>query len=273
MSTVENAPRFAGLTGDEYGTPDGRPPIVLLHGLTFDRTMWRPAVAELETVDPGRRVLALDLPGHGGSVRLPTYRLEDVAEHVHRAITEAGLDEPIVVGHSIAAAIASIYAARHPSSGVVNVDASLRVGPIAEFLHARAGRIEAGGFGELWRHELWPTLNTQLLPLGAQELLRKTTNPEQGLARYWQDTLDRSPEELEAWIAAGLAELREKARPYLVVAGAELEPGYRAWLAEQLPQATVTVLGGSGHFPHLAHPGLFAECLSAFTRWSAWSYA
>jgi pimeloyl-ACP methyl ester carboxylesterase len=79
MSTVENAPSFAGLTGDGTDS-DGRPPIVLLHGLTFDRTMWRPALAKLETLDPGRRVLALDLPGHGGSVRLPTYRLEDVAE-------------------------------------------------------------------------------------------------------------------------------------------------------------------------------------------------
>jgi pimeloyl-ACP methyl ester carboxylesterase len=85
--------------------------------------------------------------------------------------------------------------------------------------------------------------------------------------------LDRSPEELEAWIAAGLAELRDQGRPYLVVAGAELEPDYRSWLAQQLPQATVTVLAGSGHFPHLAHPGLFAECLAAFTRWSARSYA
>ena len=42
------SPTYAGLAADESGMPDGRPPIVLLHGLTFDRTMWRPALAELE---------------------------------------------------------------------------------------------------------------------------------------------------------------------------------------------------------------------------------
>ena len=48
---------------DDYGA---RPPLVLLHGLTFDR-LRRPSPAELRRIDPGRRVLALDLPGHGTS--------------------------------------------------------------------------------------------------------------------------------------------------------------------------------------------------------------
>jgi pimeloyl-ACP methyl ester carboxylesterase len=49
---------------NDYGA---RPPLVLLHGLTFDRSLWRPSLAELRRIDPGRRVLALDLPGHGAS--------------------------------------------------------------------------------------------------------------------------------------------------------------------------------------------------------------
>ena len=51
--------------------------------------------------------------------------------------------------------------------------------------------------------------------------------------------------------------------PYLVVAGAELEPEYTKWLSTMLPQAAVTVWPASGHFPHIAHPGRFAECLAA----------
>jgi pimeloyl-ACP methyl ester carboxylesterase len=53
-----------------YARPDGRPPLVLLHGLTFDRAMRQPALAELRKTDPGRQVLALDLPGHGGAADL-----------------------------------------------------------------------------------------------------------------------------------------------------------------------------------------------------------
>ena len=34
---------YGGLAADERGSDDGRSPLVLLHGLTFDRSMWRPA--------------------------------------------------------------------------------------------------------------------------------------------------------------------------------------------------------------------------------------
>ena len=50
------------LAGDLTGEPGRTPPLVLLHGLTFDRTSWHPVLAELTTLDPGRPVLALDLP-------------------------------------------------------------------------------------------------------------------------------------------------------------------------------------------------------------------
>lgn len=85
---------FAGLAGVLDGGPDGRAPLVLLHGLTFDRAMWEPALAELRATDPGRQVLALDLPGHGGSAAWPRYDIKSVAAAVHRAAEEAGLQRP-----------------------------------------------------------------------------------------------------------------------------------------------------------------------------------
>ena len=67
MYIVESASatvrRLGGLAADDYGTADDRAPLVLLHGMTFDRTIWRPLVNRLQQADPGRRVLALDLPG------------------------------------------------------------------------------------------------------------------------------------------------------------------------------------------------------------------
>jgi pimeloyl-ACP methyl ester carboxylesterase len=108
---------LAGLAGSLEGDPDHRAPLILLHGLTFDRRMWRPALAELRKIDPGRQVLAVDLPGHGRSPAWPSYDLEGIAEGVHRAVGEAKLRPPVIAGHSAAAVVATVYAARYPTCG------------------------------------------------------------------------------------------------------------------------------------------------------------
>src|SRR4051794_30399286 len=45
--------------------PHGDPPVLLVHGYSSDATDWDPIVGDL--LDAGRRAVAVDLPGHGGS--------------------------------------------------------------------------------------------------------------------------------------------------------------------------------------------------------------
>src|SRR5258708_16834299 len=73
---------LAGLAADDYGTSDDRAPLVLLHGLTFDRSLWQPPIAELHHIDPGRRVLPLDLPRHGSSPERPSSATPSLARCV-----------------------------------------------------------------------------------------------------------------------------------------------------------------------------------------------
>jgi pimeloyl-ACP methyl ester carboxylesterase len=131
---------LAGLAADDYGHSDDRAPLVLLHGLTFDRSLWRPSLAELSRIDPGRRVLALDLPGHGASPGWPSYDVQSLADGIHRAVDEAGLQSPVVVGHSIGGVIATAYAAQHPTCGVINVDQPLQVAPFAALVQSVADK-------------------------------------------------------------------------------------------------------------------------------------
>jgi pimeloyl-ACP methyl ester carboxylesterase len=113
-------------------------------------------------------------------------------------------------------------------------------------------------------------MHVELLPASAQRLVRTTSNPRQDLVLgYWREVLERPARELAELTSAGLAALRASNVPYLIVAGTDLESGYRQWLDEVLPQAVVTVLPGSGHFPHLAHPDRFAECLADTAKWTA----
>jgi hypothetical protein len=46
--------RFGELAADVFGEAGDLPPLELLHGLTFDRSMWGPVVAQLSLREPAR---------------------------------------------------------------------------------------------------------------------------------------------------------------------------------------------------------------------------
>ena len=91
---------FSALT---WGDPSARP-LVLIHGVTSSAAIWwrvGPALAAT-----GRRVVALDLPGHGRTGHWTGRpRFGDMAADVAAWIRAAGLDRPDlqVVGHSYGA--------------------------------------------------------------------------------------------------------------------------------------------------------------------------
>ena len=206
---------LAGLAADDWGESDARPPLVLLHGLTFDRSLWRPALDELQRIDPGRRVLALDLPGHGVSPPWPSYDVASVASGVHRAVEEAQLQSPVVVGHSIGGVIATVYAARYPTRGVINVDQPLQVAPFAGLVRSLADKLRGPAFPAVWQM-FAASMHIELLPDAGQRLVRASSQPLQDLVLgYWREILDRPASELADTVTATLAAVRTAGVPYL----------------------------------------------------------
>ena len=264
-----HARQLGGLAVDDYGQDDERASLVLLHGLTFDRTIWSGLVAELQSIDAGRRVIAIDLPGHGQSPDQPSYELTEIPDQLHRAIADAGLEAPVVVGHSAGAVAATIYAARYPTRGVVNVDQPLHVGPFGALVRSLAPRLRGPEFAETWRM-FYASFHTDLLPRAAQQLVRSTCRPRQEVVlRYWRQLIEQPIEETTALIDGKLAALRRTGVPYLHIAGDEPGPDYRQWLEQRLPAATIEVWPSSGHFPQLASPDRFTQRLAATGHWHA----
>jgi pimeloyl-ACP methyl ester carboxylesterase len=250
--------RLGELDADVTGTDDGRPPVVLLHGLTFDRGMWAPLVDVLGN----RRVVAFDLPGHGGSPRRDSYALGEVVDVLHEAVTAAGLDRPVLVGHSIGGVLATVYAAHHPARAVLNIDQPLLVGPFGEMLRSVEPVLRGPDYLSVWK-QLLAGMGIEQLSPQLQNLLRST--PRQDLLLgYWQEVLERPSEELREQRTRELTVLRESGTAYHHVSRAPVAPGYEAWLREMLPEAGITVLPGSGHFPHLAQPEALVEILSGW---------
>jgi len=261
------AGEIAGLCGDLYGVADDRPPLVLLHGLTFDRRIWQPVLDGLQRADPHRHLLALDLPGHGDSPEHLPHSTGHVVDLIHEAVIQAGMNAPVIVGHSMSGGLASIYAARYPSRGVVNLDAPPDLESVAKLLQPMKARIRGADFPYVWAN-MQQSFRTDLLPPDARALVMANSDPRQDLVcSYWAELLDESPEELTAALVADMHTLAAIGIPYVLIAGAELRPEIRQLISDILPEARVEVWAGSGHFPHLAHLDRFVEQLAATGRW------
>ena len=122
---------FGALAGLQWGDA-GAPPLLALHG-------WLDNAASFDRLAPllavRRRVIALDMPGHGRSVHLPErarrYHIVDQVDHVLDAADALGLDRFDLLGHSLGAGIASLTAAAAPA----RIDKLLLVeglGPLAD---------------------------------------------------------------------------------------------------------------------------------------------
>ncbi len=93
------------VTGD-----DRRPPVVLLHGFGGNYTVWHDVAA---AVSRERRVIAVDLPGHGGSRPWPEIGTATVAAKAVIAELDArDLDRIHLAGHSLGGAVAALVALR-----------------------------------------------------------------------------------------------------------------------------------------------------------------
>jgi pimeloyl-ACP methyl ester carboxylesterase len=90
-----------------------RPPIVLLHGIT---SVTAPAVPLIPSFG-GRRVLAVDLPGHGLADPFTVPRGQDLgrvlATLIPRVLDQFGIDRADVVAHSLGGQIALRTAVAH----------------------------------------------------------------------------------------------------------------------------------------------------------------
>ncbi|HSI39523.1 MAG TPA: alpha/beta fold hydrolase [Xanthobacteraceae bacterium] len=127
----------------------GRPgalPVVLIHGVGLALEAWAPQFAALaERCD----VIALDMPGHGGSSLPPAdARLSDYADPVIALLDALAIPAAVLIGHSMGALVALETALSYPSRvlGVAALNAVFgRTPEQRAVVAARAGALDADG--------------------------------------------------------------------------------------------------------------------------------
>jgi pimeloyl-[acyl-carrier protein] methyl ester esterase len=262
VAVVERA-RTGALHVDSTGAG---PPLVLLHGFAMHGGLFAPLVDALAT---HRRVLVVDLPGHGRSPPASAFTLEMLVDAVDAAIAmEAQLD---VVGWSLGGQVALEWARIRPS----RIRKLVLVATTPSFI-ARPGWPHAmsvvtlARFGDELRADYRQTLARFLaLQVHGSDAGRAT------LAKMRTRLLDRG-EPAPSGLAEALGLLRETdlrerlasiATPALVVGGERdaivpIEATRR--LAVALPNARHATIAGAAHAPFLSHTGAFVDAVRAY---------
>jgi pimeloyl-ACP methyl ester carboxylesterase len=232
------------------------PPVVLVHGITESRRSWDPIVERL-TAD--RSVLAVDVRGHGASPKADSYDAISMASDIRALVDELGLDEPMVLGHSMGGLVATAYAALAPTVAVVNVDQPLDLVGFQAQVQEVEPLLRSDAFGDV----ITGLFASMRGPLSAEESERVEAlrAPDRDVVLgVWAPLLELEVADLRAMVDQVVGGIDV---PYLSLHGIDPGEGYDAWLQERIPTATVERWDGTGHYPHLVDPDRFIDRVRA----------
>jgi 3-oxoadipate enol-lactonase len=144
----------AALTYDDEGPRDGDGvPLVFVHGWTADRHRWDHQVAHFAAT---RRVVRLDLRGHGESGGAGVRTVEELARDLLALLDHLEIERFVPVGHSMGGMISQTVALSHPE----RVERMVLVNSIARMTYSR-GRGLLMGLSTLVPFKLFVAANIQ----------------------------------------------------------------------------------------------------------------
>ncbi|MEC3980286.1 alpha/beta fold hydrolase [Amycolatopsis sp. H20-H5] len=237
---------------DILKTDTGGRPVLFLHGLGATGLVWDGVTERLEG-----RWLAPDLPGHGGSPRLPRYSFGGLAAAVADALPETG--PLVVVGHSLGGVVALALATGWFGVEVAGV---LAVGVKVEWSEddlAKAAAMATRPAKVFGSRE-----DAERAYLKVSGLTGLTAADPEGLVETddgWQLALD------PAAFAVGAPDMRGllgAARCPVVLAAGEHDPMCHAGQLRALG-AEPAILPGLGHNAHVQDPAALLMLLSRFS--------
>ena len=168
----------------------------------------------------------------------------------------------MVVGHSMAAGVAGLYASAHPARGIVLVDQATEILPFAQLLHRVAPMLRGPAFDQIWLN-FEDSLGLDRIPEPARSLVLETHKVKQDVRpRMLGSGAEHQSAELQAWIDDKAARIQIQC---LAIFGRLATDGERERLG-RLPDAQIEEWAGDGHFVHLVDPGRFATRLCAFVQ-------
>lgn len=260
------------------------PTLICLHGLSSQAHTWDQLA---EALIPQYRVIAIDLRGHGDSEKPPTgYATADFAADLEGFAGRLGISRFILLGHSLGARIAALYAGLHADrlSHLILEDPAFPIRP------GPPGSPNPVIEQENARPATFATLEEAIAFIGS-EADQMTARPhraawtKQQLRKYATDALRQRADGAWEWkyshrAVLEIVELIEKkghgdimanarniTAPTLLVRGADSQvcPSENAQEIETaIPNCRVVVVSGVGHSIHSEKPAEFVAAVKEF---------
>ena len=229
--------------------------IVLLHGFTQSRDVWRDVAEHIVADLPTTHCLLVDLPGHGESSSVSA----DLTTAA-RLLTELG-GPSTYVGYSLGGRVVLQAMVDHPhavqravvvsaTAGIDDANDRQQRATADDALAERLERIGIDAFLDEWLAQ--PIFRD--LPVDSAQLATRRKNTVTGLA----DSLRRCSQGRQYPLWHALAQARQ---PLLAVAGSR-DAKYVALarrLATTAPQGTLRIVDGAGHSVVLERPSDLAD--------------
>jgi len=241
----------------------GQRAVLFIHGAANDHSVW--ALQSRYFAHHGFNVLALDLPGHGKSTGPARASIQDMAGWVLRVLDAAGIDQAVLVGHSMGSLIALEAAASAPQRveklALIATAFPMKVSN-ALLDTARAHDPAAIEMINVWSHSARAQSGGNRAPGqwimgGSLRLLERTQAPLyndfNACNRY----------------AAGSDSAAKLTCPVLVISGSRdvmTPPRAAKQLAEKFAKPTSVLIEGSGHDLMAEQPDAVLDALISFVH-------
>ena len=237
----------------------GAPPIVLLHSLGSDRTMWQPQV---EALRDDHRIVRIEARGHGQAPSPPgPYTIDDLGIDVLDVADELGLDTFHLCGVSMGGQTALWVAVHHPDRlrSLVAANTAPKVGS-AEGWQARIDAVRTHGLAGIRDDVL------------ARFFAPGFADADPTAFAEAQAAFVRADDEGYAACCGALAtadltdRVGDVTAPTLVVGGQHdvaTPPDQARDLHDAIPGSDLLVLGGAAHLSNLERPTTFTAVLRA----------
>lgn len=246
------------------------PPVIFLHGFMGSASDWADIMGGLQN---RFFCIAVDLPGHGRSVRLTgdqVYSMEGTSALLEDVLRELDIDRSHVVGYSMGGRLALYFAVHyeHRCRRVVLESASPGLETEAERRdrrgvdEARAVRLETEEYGrfieEWYRQPLFQTLQRRKDLLERMIASRMTNSPRE---------IARSLRGMGTGHQPALWDVLEDVRaPVLAVAGS-LDGRYAEMaqrMAVLMPKCRAAIIPNAGHNVHAEYPSAYTDLIKDF---------